>query len=864
MANFKIVTDIDLSGNKLNEVTEINRGDVYNAAAGLDLTIKAGTNVSSAPEGDGGNLVLQSGAKDGAAFNNGSISLIQQTGAQHIVFTEDDLTITLASTPFLLTTGTGTITLTSTELTTVTNALTVGGLTTLGAGAAVEGADLTVGTDKFVVAFGSGNTALKGTLFQDTALTGTTEIFKLDADDDDRFIVLANGNTTAAGTLTVGGTSASFLAATAFTIGTNDTAQRDLVVHADTVIGSAENDKTLTVYGTSTFSDPGATATLVSDKLTANLFNTFTTTVNAFGNADTISIGASTGTTTINNNFQVTGETDYLVFDKTYTTQSGSEGTLFYSADDSALSYNTDIADTVINIGQEVVLRAINRTGSEIANGTLVYISGAEVTGNLPQITPAQANAVATSAVAGMATSTIADDAEGFITVRGIVRGVDTSDASAGDTLYLDYTAAGAFTHTIPTAAGAWAVKIGYVLNDHATTGSILINIEQDWSTTSTFNAMYVEDLTVRDQFTLPQQVRTGAGAVYWTDASKLITYHTGSAVKTVVDTNTTQELTGKTYNALTLTANAVGFSIAGGTTSKTFDTTGNVDLNADLTLNTGALTVTADASGSSLQFPTGLLDFSSLDPSNSDQKTLTIKDGAIIVSEGVETDSSGNLFVSGYIDVTGNITSPSATMTLFPDIVTTTLNIAQLTPNINIGNTGTVANAIEIGNAVATSVVNFNSTKNATSYTTGGVVIDGGVGIALNVHTNGKMYLAGNSSSNTLRLGADVDLYRSAENVLKIADDVIVDDLESANTTFNFATSTTNIMNMLNVTTATLNIGAAGANTRAINIFGEVTVGEASQQKDLNLHGSLNIGGAGGYGIQYDSADDSMNFVKL
>lgn len=49
------------------------------------------------------------------------------------------------------------------------------------------------------------------------------------------------------------------------------------------------------------------TGTLVGTQTTQNVFNTTATTVNAFGAATTLSLGASTGTTTINNNTVITG-----------------------------------------------------------------------------------------------------------------------------------------------------------------------------------------------------------------------------------------------------------------------------------------------------------------------------------------------------------------------------------------------------------------------------------------------------------------------------------------------------------------------------------------------------------------------------
>jgi hypothetical protein len=49
------------------------------------------------------------------------------------------------------------------------------------------------------------------------------------------------------------------------------------------------------------------TGTLVGTQTTQNVFNTTATTVNAFGAATTLSLGASSGTTTVNNNLVVTG-----------------------------------------------------------------------------------------------------------------------------------------------------------------------------------------------------------------------------------------------------------------------------------------------------------------------------------------------------------------------------------------------------------------------------------------------------------------------------------------------------------------------------------------------------------------------------
>ena len=72
-------------------------------------------------------------------------------------------------------------------------------------------------------------------------------------------------------------------------------------------LASAVTDETgsgLLVFGTS----PTITTSIVAGSASMNIFNTVATTVNAFGVATALSVGGSTGSTTINNNLVVTGD----------------------------------------------------------------------------------------------------------------------------------------------------------------------------------------------------------------------------------------------------------------------------------------------------------------------------------------------------------------------------------------------------------------------------------------------------------------------------------------------------------------------------------------------------------------------------
>jgi hypothetical protein len=118
-------------------------------------------------------------------------------------------------------------------------------------------------------------------------------------------------------------------------------------------------------------------------------------------------------------------------------------------------------ADVTLQVGQEVYVRARNNTGVTISNGKVVYINSAQ--GNNPTLALADADDVNTSQVIGVATEDISDNATGFVTVTGVVNGVNTSRYNAGDALYLD-TINGGLTKQLLSSPHN-VVFVGYALN---------------------------------------------------------------------------------------------------------------------------------------------------------------------------------------------------------------------------------------------------------------------------------------------------------------------------------------------------------------------------------------------------------------
>jgi hypothetical protein len=132
---------------------------------------------------------------------------------------------------------------------------------------------------------------------------------------------------------------------------------------------------------------------------------------------------------------------------------------------------------TAVAKNLEVEVR--NQSGSTIAAGSIVYISGA--TGNKPLITKAQANNDTNSAqTIGFTKTAIANNGTGFVIVRGELENIDTSALTEGVQLYLSPTTAGTWTTTKPSAP-QHLVYVGIVIRSHPTLGVILVAVQNGY-----------------------------------------------------------------------------------------------------------------------------------------------------------------------------------------------------------------------------------------------------------------------------------------------------------------------------------------------------------------------------------------------
>lgn len=154
-------------------------------------------------------------------------------------------------------------------------------------------------------------------------------------------------------------------------------------------------------------------------------------------------------------------------------------GTISWDDGDGVPSVQLKGGNTTLQVGTQEYARVYNDSGTTLTIGQVVYISGAQ--GNRVAVKLARADVEATSfGTIGLVAETIANGAEGFIIVSGALYKLNTTGLTAGVTVYLSPTTAGAYTTTKPQAPNQLVV-LGWVERVHASVGSIYVKIDNGY-----------------------------------------------------------------------------------------------------------------------------------------------------------------------------------------------------------------------------------------------------------------------------------------------------------------------------------------------------------------------------------------------
>lgn len=179
--------------------------------------------------------------------------------------------------------------------------------------------------------------------------------------------------------------------------------------------------------------------------------------------------------------------TDYLDFQPS-PTNTVIGGRLIWNDTDGTLDLGLKGDNVTLQIGQEEVIRVVNKTGADLNESDYRVVRVRNVSeggaqGQRLAVKLAQANSkVNHTAILGIVTEDIKNNQEGFITSFGYVRNINTTGSLQGETwvdgdvLWLSQTTAGVLTNIEPSVH---PVQIGYVVYAHANNGKIFVKIDE-------------------------------------------------------------------------------------------------------------------------------------------------------------------------------------------------------------------------------------------------------------------------------------------------------------------------------------------------------------------------------------------------
>lgn len=159
-------------------------------------------------------------------------------------------------------------------------------------------------------------------------------------------------------------------------------------------------------------------------------------------------------------------------------TAADAERRLKWDNDEGSLDLTLKGGNVTVTIGTEVATLVYNAEGTTLVKGEVVYVFGAQ--GQRISVKLAVNTADVTSAqTLGVVSESIASGAEGWVIVSGMIRGINTSAYTQGDTIYLGSTA-GTFTKTKPVAPNH-LVYVGFVVKVNASSGEIFVKCQNGY-----------------------------------------------------------------------------------------------------------------------------------------------------------------------------------------------------------------------------------------------------------------------------------------------------------------------------------------------------------------------------------------------
>jgi len=260
--------------------------------------------------------------------------------------------------------------------------------------------------------------------------------------------------------------------------------------------GSGLTDLPIPIFDTGSFVTTSSFNSFTSSYSTGSFTGSFTGSLlgtASYTQTSSIAINSLTASyvNPLNQNVQLTGSL-YLSTPEVasiYFSGSTAASRLVWNNTDGTLDLGLKGGNVTLQVGQEQVLRVVNKTATNVnlleANYQAVRLTGAQ--GQRLKVDLALAtNDLLSAETIGLVTETINNNQEGFITTSGIVRGINTTGTlqgetwADGDVLYLSPTTAGNVTKVKPTAPNHLVI-VGYVIHAHITQGTIFVKVDNGY-----------------------------------------------------------------------------------------------------------------------------------------------------------------------------------------------------------------------------------------------------------------------------------------------------------------------------------------------------------------------------------------------
>jgi hypothetical protein len=370
------------------------------------------------------------------------------------------------------------------------------------------------------------------------------------------------------------------------------------------------------------------------------------------------------------------------------------QGRVWYDSVAKALAYYNDVSSVTAHIGQDLIVKVINNTGSTIANGAPVYITSTSSGQTYPNIALAKADVASTSAVIGLTNGSIANGSVGYVTAQGGIDGVNTGSFTVGQVLYLSPYSAGQLMNTIPPTG--ITVQVGVVSYVDSSVGKIYVK------QTTPLN---VPASIISGQVAIANGGTNGTAA----PTAGAVPYGTGTAYAFTSAGTSGQVLTSSGSGAPTWTTPTTGtVTSVSGTTGRITSTGG-----ATPVIDLASGIATAGTTGSTALIPVITIDtygrVTSITTAANPQGTVTSVTGTSpVASSGGATPAIS--LSAGYGDTLNPYASKTANYVLAAPngsagVPTFRAIVASDIPTLNQNTTGTAANITATSNSTLTTL---------------------------------------------------------------------------------------------------------------------------------------------------------------